>query len=204
MPKKIEHITPDKLFKRFVPENAIQLCVNLYREHKFQFRVTPPRATKLGDYRFDPSDDSHTITINNDLKPYSFLITYIHEVAHLTTVKKYGRKVAHHGKEWKNEYSHLLKQTLLSGAFPPNLAKEVMRFSMSPKASTSASARLVALLNEYENDTRLLLTKIKINQKFIFRGEEYIKLEKKRTRSLCVRLADKKKFLISEIAEVEL
>ncbi len=204
MPSKIIHPSSKVLFLRFVPNEAVDFCVQLHQVYKFELRVKPPRKSKLGDYRYDRETGKHTITVNGDLKKYSFLITYIHEVAHLITVQKYGLNVAHHGKEWKHEYANLLLESLKTRAFPPLLEREILIFSRNPKASTAASAKLIIALNQFENEGLTLLSGIGINQKFEFRGESYIKLEKKRTRSLCLRVADNKKYLISEIAEVDI
>lgn len=202
MSKKTPPHSPHELFAKFVPAKAVSFCVYLFVEYNFDFKVTKPRKSKLGDYRYEIDSKKHTITINNNLKPYSFLITYIHEVAHLITLKKYGRRVEHHGKEWKHEYSKLITTTLKTGAFPSDLEKELLIFARNPKASTVASTRLVTALKKFEDSDTTILADISINERFSFRQEDYIKLEKRRTRSLCLRLSDNKKFLISEIAEV--
>ena len=49
----------------------------------------------------------YQITINNDLNKYRFLITLIHEMAHLVTFKDMPRSKPH-GKEWKINFQRLM------------------------------------------------------------------------------------------------
>jgi len=49
-----------------------------------------------------------------------------------------------------------------------------------------------------------MLKNVQIGQAFIFNEKPFIKLEKKRTRSICQQVDTKKKYLISEVAEVKL
>ena len=93
-----------QIFEKFLPKESAQYCYDLWKKHGFEFKIKKSRKTKLGDYRFDPKIGKHIISVNNDLNQYSFLITYLHEVAHLLTFQKYKNKVAPHGEEWKNEF----------------------------------------------------------------------------------------------------
>jgi len=81
-----------EIFERFLPPGSANYCHDLWRKHGFEFKIKKGRKTKLGDYRYDPRQKKHTITINNDLNSYSFLITYLHEVAHLITLEKKSQK----------------------------------------------------------------------------------------------------------------
>ena len=136
-------------FNRFCnlfPENAVRYCYDLWKKYHFEFIVTKSRITKLGDCRLNPpapkesgvlrtgkagkSDVKYTITVNEDLNQYAFLITYLHEIAHLVTglefdppvwrtgetaCRTYGRRqVAPHGKEWKKNFKKLIEPLLLN------------------------------------------------------------------------------------------
>ena len=46
--------------------------------------------------------------MNGDLNPYSFLITTLHEFAHLHTFQQHGNRVNPHGDEWKTNFRKLL------------------------------------------------------------------------------------------------
>ena len=76
------------IFKRFVPLEAANYCLALYQQYGFEFKIKKSRRTKFGDYQFEPAQQKLIITINNDLNHYAFLITYLHEVAHLITFEK--------------------------------------------------------------------------------------------------------------------
>ena len=65
--------------KRYVPEATVRYCSELWLHHKFRFIVKKKRVTKLGDYSYDRLLNRHTITINGDLNPYAFLITYLQD-----------------------------------------------------------------------------------------------------------------------------
>lgn len=45
---------------------------------------------------------NHQITINQNLNKYAFLLTLVHEIAHLITYVNHGWNVKGHGPEWKN------------------------------------------------------------------------------------------------------
>ena len=192
------------VFERHVPSQAVELCLNLYTQYPFTFIIKKPRLGKLGDYRHTFSSNRHTITINNDLGKYSFLITYIHEVAHLITTLKHGRKAEPHGKEWKHYYGQLILQSVKTNCFPPDLELELLQFAQSPKASTAASKNLTLALKKIEGSPHIItLSEINVGEKFIFKGLEYLKLEKKRTRSLCLNTQNNNRYLIPEVVEVK-
>jgi predicted SprT family Zn-dependent metalloprotease len=79
------------------------------------------------------------ITVNGDLNPYSFLITTLHEFAHLHTYLKYGTRVAPHGEEWKNCYRKLLLPIIDSKKLPNDIEKVLMNSLISTKASSCTS-----------------------------------------------------------------
>ena len=84
-------MTPDHwLLKNLLPSIVNNYCFQLYKKYQFRLKITAPRKTKLGDYRFRASNKTHLITINCNLNPYAFLIVYLHEVAHCITTIKHG------------------------------------------------------------------------------------------------------------------
>ncbi|MEM9326020.1 MAG: SprT-like domain-containing protein, partial [Bacteroidota bacterium] len=157
-----------------------------------------------GDYRYDPRSKQHTITLNNDLNPYSFLITYIHEVAHLATFRKYGRSVDPHGEEWKENFKKGMEPVLSTEIFPEKVLAALHRHLLNPKAASCSDPILYEVLRQYDakapNETTL--RQITNGDRFDFQGQTYRKLEKRRTRALCQRLSDNRKYLISEVATV--
>ncbi|MFN8135383.1 MAG: SprT-like domain-containing protein [Bacteroidales bacterium] len=65
------------------------------------------------------------IQANADLGPYTFLLVFLHELAHLVVMKKYGRKAKPHGSEWKNAYRQLVQPFFEHEVFPVKLASEI-------------------------------------------------------------------------------
>lgn len=193
-----------QIFKKHLPDNAIHYCYDLWIEHRFNFRITARRKTKLGDYRYNPHKKSHSISVNGDLNNYSFLITYIHEIAHLVTFKKYGRKVDPHGKEWKINFQLLFQPLLNDLIFPQEILIPLKKYMYDPRASSYSDHVLTkALLNKNENLSLSHLDDLKKGERFIFNAKTYKKEAKRRTRILCQEIKTGKKYLISQVALVE-
>ena len=51
-----------------------------------------------------------------NLNPYRFLMTLVHEVAHLVAFQKYGRAIKPHGKEWKFTFQTLMLPFIRPGS----------------------------------------------------------------------------------------
>ncbi|MBC6399605.1 MAG: SprT-like domain-containing protein [Ekhidna sp.] len=194
----------EEVFRRFVPEAAVAYCDKLYQSLGFEFKIKKNRQTKLGDYRYNPNGNKHTISINNDLNPYAFLVTYLHEVAHLTAFKKYGRTIQPHGKEWKACFRKVAFPLLKDEVFPNAVLAVLEKYFSNPKASSCSDPILYEVLRTYDLEKRdtVFLKEISVGQLFSFGKKNFIKLEKKRTRSVCEQVETKRKYLISEMAEV--
>ena len=193
-----------QLLVKHVPENAIHYCLDLWVAIPFHFKVTRKRNTKLGDYRHDHRNASHTITVNHDLNPYSFLITYIHEVAHLLTTERNGRKAAPHGKEWQANFKELMQPVLSDLIFPKEILVPLIRHMKKPKASTYADPKLVHALrqlDEHESDL-IPLAALDEGDIFEFNQKMYKKLNLRRTCVLCMESDTSRKYLISKMALV--
>lgn len=187
-----------------VPASAVDYCHELWQQYPFQFKLRKSRVSKLGDYRYDPRDSSHTITVNADLNTYQFLITYVHEVAH-RVVHKHRSAQKPHGPEWKNKFRELMLPVLHPEAFPDDVLRALAGHMRNPKASTSGDPNLVKVLAKYDEgavDT-FTLEDVPIGDEFTFRKRSFRKLELKRTRAVCLDLKNRKKYLIPEMAEVE-
>lgn len=169
----------------------------------FEFKIKKARQTKLGDYRFNPKTNKHTITVNNDLNPFAFLVTYLHEVAHLMAFKQHGRRISPHGKEWKLCFKEVSEPMLTEKVFHQSVLSALKKYFKNPKASSCSDPILYQILKQFDAPSdKLLLKNISIGQRFQFNKKQFVKLEKKRTRSVCQEINSKRKYLISEIAEV--
>jgi len=86
MPYKPE--TLEGVLIRF-PEQAQQLTKALFSEHHFLFRITTPRKTRLGSFKGVRMGARPVIQVNSDLGQYTFLLVFLHELAHLVVMKKW-------------------------------------------------------------------------------------------------------------------
>jgi len=197
-------MTSKEVFRKFVPTESVEYCVKLYERLGFEFKIKKARQTKLGDYRFNPKSNRHTITINNDLNPYAFLVTYLHEVGHLIAFKTYGRAIQPHGREWKKSFKDVSEPMLTSAIFPKEVLTALKKYFKNPKASSCSDPALYQILKQFdEPSSKILLKDISNGETFMFNNKQYRKIEKKRTRSICQELISKRKYLISDLAEVE-
>lgn len=182
---------------------AVDYCCELWQQYPFSFQLTRNRVSKLGDYRFDPRNGSHTVTVNNGLNSYQFLITYVHEVAHRVAHKHRSRQKPH-GLEWKKTFRDLMLPLLNPAVFPDDILRILAGHMRNPKASTAGDPQLVKVLATYDegNETAFTLGDIPSGNEFTFRKIAFRKLETKRTRAVCLDLKNGKKYLIPEMAEV--
>ena len=193
-----------QLLKNHLPENAVHYAYDLWAVHGFTFKVTNKRKSKYGDYRFDPSLNTHTITVNGDLNPYAFLVTYIHEVAHLVVYQTKRKKLAPHGKEWKRSFQLLMAPMLSNLVFPENILLPLRRYMMNPKATSSSDPRLSIALRSYDDNVGLIaLGEVKPGETFKFNSRLFQKESKRRTRIVCLEVKSGRKYLISQVAMVE-
>lgn len=192
------------ILSRKVPLEATAYCVQLWEQNPFHFKMAKDRSSKLGDFRFDPRDQSLKVTVNANLNPYQFLITYIHEVAHRYAFNP-KKRLKPHGIEWKMQFQKLMLPMLNTDVFPDDVLRVLARHMKNPKASTAADPKLVEVLARYsENEeSRATLKGTALNSIFNFRGKAYRKLEEKRTRALCEELNTGRRYLIPMIIEVD-
>jgi hypothetical protein len=194
-----------KVFERFVPTQAVDYCLDLWWDYRFEFKITKGRQTKLGDYRFHPVKKSHVVSVNNNLNPFAFLITYVHEVAHLVVYNDHKNRVSPHGGEWKANFKQLMLPMLRNDIFPDDVLRVLARHMKNPKASSYSDPKLIAALSRYDKDQNgVLLSQVKNNEQFIFNKRQFTKLELRRTRAVCKEEKSGRKYLISQTAKVQL
>jgi hypothetical protein len=193
------------IISKYVPSGSVDYCVKLWEAHPFSFKVTRERRSKLGDYRFHKQKRYHIITVNGNLNPYGFLITYIHEVAHMIHYELKGNNQPPHGKYWKNIFRELMKPVLHAGIFPPDLMESLSKHMKNPRASSYSDTNLAKKIKKYDpvrHTPEYFLEELDIGDTFRLHGKTYEKIQKRRTRSLCRDLHSGKKYLISEMAMV--
>lgn len=204
MPKKEVPITQ---LQDYLPPGTYDAVLSYLRQFKIHLTVARERKSILGDYRHSTHYANHRISVNGNLNSWSFLITLLHELAHLLTFEQYGNKVLAHGREWKNIYAKMLAQFIQHKIFPADIEAELIRSLQNPAASTCAEDGLLRILRKYdarESHHRLVE---ELSMHDLFRtsdGRVFKKGEKLRKRYKCVEVKTGKLYLFSPVYEVEL
>lgn len=188
-----------------MPEAAAPIISAWINDTGCQFRISRSRKTKLGDYTAPFRGDTHKISVNHDLNPYGFLITTIHEFAHLQTWQLYKRRVKPHGIEWKQQYKKLMTPFLQMGIFPADVLQAVVRYMENPAASSCTDIHLYRALKKYDKNVpgQYTIESIPVDSIFALQnGRIFQKREKLRKRYKCIELSTDRTYLIHPIAEV--
>jgi SprT protein len=194
-----------QIFSKYIPLDFVEMVSELYLSSHVKFKIVKPRTSKLGDFRNGTNTQLPQITINGNLNSYAFLITTLHEFAHLHTFNQFGRKVLPHGEEWKNNFRKLLLPVIHSGKLPKDIEVALVNSLVKTKASSCSDIQLSRVLKKYDSKMSDVVTleSIPINSKFILNNREFIKGELRRTRYLCIDNKNKS-YLIHALAEIEL
>lgn len=191
------------ILKKYIPLASVEMVIDLLKQYPCLLKIVNNRKTKHGDFR-KLSSGQYQITINNDLNHYRFLLTLIHELAHLRTHKENGR-VKPHGIEWKLNFQHLMLPFINPEIYPKEILPYIARYIKNPKASTDADVHLSLALKQYdEKNGNSYIFEIPIKSKFIHNNRVFERGKKRRTRYECVEIKTKKRYLFHQNAEVEL
>ena len=95
------------------------------------------------------------ITVNNNLNPYAFLITYVHEVAHADVHRQYilqkrVRRVKPHGVSWQTAFQRLMQPLLTETVFPEAILQPLRQYMSKPGATTHANPALMLSLRQFD------------------------------------------------------
>ncbi|MBK5272560.1 MAG: SprT-like domain-containing protein [Bacteroidia bacterium] len=193
--------------QNYLPPGTYDAVMVYLHQHKVHLTVAKERKSILGDYRHRTHHINHRISVNGNLNVYAFLITLLHELAHLLTFEKFGNRVQAHGQEWKMIYSQLLAQFLENKIFPEIIEKELILSLKNPAASSCAEDGLLRVLRKYDaKETKnRLIEELLINSLFrIHDGRIFQKGEKLRKRFKCREVKTGKVYLFSPVYEVEI
>lgn len=189
---------------RFLPVGTVEYVAELILIYEAHFRITKKRKTKLGDYRSPRDGKGHQISVNGDLNEYAFLITTIHEFAHLTTFNKFKHKAAPHGIEWKNEFKDLFEPIFKLTELPEDINLSITNYLKNAKASSCSDDKLSRVLKRYDkiNDA-LLVEQLNIGDQFKLKGKIFVKGKKLRKYYLCQDLNSRREYRVLGLAEIE-
>ncbi len=192
--------------KVYLPEGSFEEVSHYLLHYKVQLTITRERQSVLGDYRNSIAGKNHRISVNGNLNPYAFLITLLHELAHLFTYERYGHRVQAHGQEWKNEFSKILAQFLAKHIFPSDIQQTLFKTLQNPAASSCADTALLRILHKYDKkkDGVLLIEALPMGAHFKIKGGRlFIREEQVRKRFKCKEILTGKMYLFSPVYEVE-
>ena len=194
----------DKILVEYLPENYVKQVMKWIVQKKVHLKITRGRKSKLGDYRPPIRYSNHRISINHDLNQYAFLITFVHEMAHLNVWEVHQNRVAPHGVEWKNEYRKLMKVVLKNNIFPDDIHEVLSQSIINSKASSSSELQLTRVLKKYDsNSFGISLEDIPENTIFQTEsGSQFKKGEKRRTRYVCLNMQNNKHYLFHPLCSV--
>jgi hypothetical protein len=187
-----------EILDRYVPADAAAYCLELWQHWQFDFVVTKARTSKLGDFRW-AMGKREKITVNGNLNPYNFLVTYLHEVAHLVVHRSYTRKQPAHGKAWKTHFQTLLLPVMKPHVFPETVLVPLLDYAKNPRASSSAHVPLMLAFRVIDqpkmNTNTLTVNDIAKGELFRFNKKIYQKGETRRTRVVCTEQKTNEGFL---------
>lgn len=195
----------ENILVKYIPEGTVNTIANWIIDYNFDFKISQTRRTLLGDYRAPFNGQRHKITVNHELNKFSFLITLIHEVAHLTTFLKHKRSIKPHGAEWKQEYQYLLMPFINNQIFPDDISLALKNYIINPSASSCADENLMRVLKKYDKKSEVTMPLEDLPHKSIFKIHKDRYFEKglqRRKRFACIELKTKSTYLFTPLAEV--
>ena len=190
---------------KYLPERAVPPCFDLIKTHGVHLKVVSQRVTRHGDYRKMP-DGGHQITVNATPNKYQFLITLVHEIAHLVAFEKHGKRIKPHGREWKHTFQVLMLPFIRPEIFPQKLLPPVANHFRNPKASSCTDTHLSLALKEYDKDQdKTFVFQIPSGSVFrIYNGKLFKKGPKRVKRYECTEVKTGRLYLFQPNAEVEM
>lgn len=195
------HRDPE-ILRAHLPEAAWPPVHQWLREQAVPVHVVKPRLTKLGDYRMAVGGRSARITVNNDLNPYAFLVTLVHEFAHHGAWTQ-DRRAQAHGEEWRAEYKRLMRPFLSPAVLPPDVLLALELHLRNAPASSCTDRTLMRALLRHEAQPVLTLERLPERAIFHFRGAIYVKGQRLRKRFQCRCLNNRRMYLMDPLVEVD-
>lgn len=194
-----------EVLARYIPSHAVDPVLNLIQSQQVHLKIVNERKTRHGDYRPLPNG-THQITVNANLNPYRFLITLIHEIAHLIAFQAFGRNVKPHGPEWKRTFQKLMLPYIRPEIFPAEVLPLIARHFRNPRASSDTDAHLSVALKKFDlpNDKNYVFEVPQGSTFRIYNGKVFKKGGRRIKRYECVEVNTGRVYLFQPNAEVEL
>ncbi len=190
---------------KYMPTPAAGVVSRWIHDSGCLFRISRSRTSKFGDYRPPYNGYGHRISVNHNLNPYAFLITTVHEFAHLATWNAHKNRVKPHGTEWKANFKRLMKPFIMSGIFPGDIQLAIIKYMDNPAASSCTDLHLFRILKQYDAKPNHAYTVEQLQENAIFslqNGRIFQRKEKIRKRYRCIEVKTQRVYLFSPVAEV--
>lgn len=189
----------------FIPSNSKTIIQN-YFDGTFALKIVKPRKTKLGDFRAPrKKGEKPTITINNDLNQYAFLVTLVHEIAHHRVYQKHSNRIQPHGMEWKATFKELMLPFLHPSILPHNVIQAISRHLLNTKASSCSDPHLYRILLSYNINTHPTLETLEMGTLFSINDNRvFQKGNKLRTRYKCTEIHSRRQYFVHGLAHVKI
>ena len=195
-----------EVLSKYLPEHAVVTCFELIKSNSVHLKIVNERQTRHGDYR-KAVNGKHEITVNANLNKYRFLITLVHEIAHLAAFEKYGRMIKPHGNEWKLTFQRLMVPFIRPEIFPHSVLPLVANHFRNPTASSDTDARLAYALKHFDERKPDILFINELPTGSMFRiknGKIFRKNGLRVKRYECLEIKTGKLYLFNANAEVEI
>ncbi len=193
------------ILHKYIPEKAVETIAEWIYIYDFKLRVKKSRSTKYGDYRPPMKGSNHLITINYDMNKYAFLITLVHEIAHLTNFNKHKNAVKPHGEEWKLHFKLLMNRFLNPEVFPDDVILALRKYMNNPAASSCSDINLLRVLKKYDMSIGLILLEdIPEGKHFTYNDtRQFVRGEQVRKRIKCKEVGSNRMYLFNPVTEVK-
>jgi SprT protein len=197
-------VEKEKILAKYIPLEAAPIVAKWIDYFKCDFKVSRGRNTKFGDYRPPFKGENHRISVNYNLNAYAFLVTTVHEFAHLQTWNEHQGRVKPHGLEWKVNFRKMMRPFFEKEVFPPDLKLAINAYLENPAASSCSDLNLFRALKRYDAGSGgVSVESLPMKTVFILKdGRTFRKEELVRKRFKCLEIATKRMYLFSPLAEV--
>lgn len=198
------HPNEFQILGKYLPDSSHDYIRQLIDGEHLLIRITKPRKTRYGSFTAKKQSGRKTINISGQQNKWAFLITFLHEFAHLKVWKQYSNTVRSHGNEWKNTFRELSAPLISIAVFPEDIAVELKSYLNGKKASESSDTKLLRVLKRYdeENNGQVFIENVTVGQVFYFQNRQFQILEKLRTRYKCREIKTGRVFVFSPLVEV--
>lgn len=191
------------ILAKYIPEPAVPLISDWIFHFDFKLKIRKPRQSVYGDYRPPKQGTNHLITVNRDLNQFSFLLTLVHEIAHLLAHERHGLRIKPHGEEWKTAFKDLMRPIIRLGVFPDDVRAAIIKYMQDPGASSCSDDNLMRTLKKYDPASGLvLLESLPLHAHFSYGDKIFVKGMKIRTRYQCVLHGTQHIYFFAALAEV--